>query len=110
MILITRRCDATTFTCNIDDECLDTTLNCDPNEDCIIECTGENACELTEINCPPSNNACNILCNNLESCLDATINASLTYGSLNMINNGWDAAGSSTVKLNSFSFVIFINT
>jgi len=64
------------YTCDQAYECKDLpTIVCPPGADCIIDCSGNHACEGTTFNCPPGH-SCTLKCTNQDSCKNATLNCS----------------------------------
>jgi len=61
------------ITCDQDDQCESTTIQCPDGWDCLVECTAsDDACKLATINCP-TDGACEVLCEGMDSCEDGHI-------------------------------------
>eukprot|EP01084_Bolivina_argentea_P253964 426822_1 len=63
------------FTCNSYQECYQDIIICDANKNCTITCSGSGSCRYSNILCPINGN-CTINCENqVDTCRQATINA-----------------------------------
>ena len=81
-----------TFQCT-NEECASTTIDCESDTVCFVDCIGSFSCYNTTINCP-ENHDCVIQCQGSNSCEDAIIDASSSEY-LQFVTNGTDSAPTS---------------
>eukprot|EP01084_Bolivina_argentea_P171434 297003_1 len=68
----TRFCESSSHSCDATNTCA--TVDCSPNENCDITCSGSQSCENAAINCNNANYACNISCSLGKACFNTRIN------------------------------------
>lgn len=64
----------TSISCRDSNQCQNTTITCESDEDCFISCSAPNACQSSTIKCA-NNQLCVVLCEDISSCKDLSINA-----------------------------------
>jgi len=85
------------ITCSGANQCLNDSIICPSDEDCVVQCLTESSCSFSTIECPTAHNtSCSIYCHDDLSCNDMTIYAE-SVTSLSVHSVGDQSLSGSTI-------------